>query len=463
MPVLFDDDLEVENGAAPRPVTVANQWLRELPVSGCPSPRSWRYYAQVLRGWMEHLKVHSIDVFDERARLKSALGSYAVHRACGPVRARFEATTWNQHMSVLGSFYRWAVAEQYARAEPFVYKQALTAYGDQVRERMVNQATRRGPKPHVTIKYLEADFAELFVKGLAGLRPDGREDDRFRGRETARNAAVGRLALATGLRRQEFTYLLAPEIPALPLRPTQLPIPFPVPAGVTKGRKYRTTWIDYETLAEVHRYLELSRTLAVAGSNWRPPAGWGEPFVVTEAGSTAGRVNGRRTTWASLRPAERRRLVGPGGGSMMLAVRFDGGPFTAWATVFERTATRIRECYEPRFPRVHPHRLRHSMALRTLELLVGGYYRQAAKLVRDTDADAALALYLSKADPLMVLRDLLGHSSVLTTESYLRRLDMTRIYRDAYDRAGSEHGLTDRAAAEREAEEEFDARGNEEV
>jgi len=42
--------------------------------------------------------------------------------------------------------------------------------------------------------------------------------------------------------------------------------------------------------------------------------------------------------------------------------------------------------------------------------------------VRDTDADAALVFYLTKADPLLVLRDLLGHSSVLVTEKYLKRL-----------------------------------------
>jgi hypothetical protein len=44
---------------------------------------------------------------------------------------------------------------------------------------------------------------------------------------------------------------------------------------------------------------------------------------------------------------------------------------------------------------------------------------------------------------------------VLTTEAYLRRLDMTRIYRNAYERAGQAHGLADIAAAEREAEDEF--------
>lgn len=72
---------------------------------------------------------------------------------------------------------------------------------------------------------------------------------------------------------------------------------------------------------------------------------------------------------------------------------------------------------------------RHSFAMHTLERLVVGYYRHAARLVADTGGDAALALYLTKADPLLVLRDLLGHASVATTQSYLPLLDTRRIYR----------------------------------
>ena len=207
-------------------------------------------------------------------------------------------------------------------------------------------------------------------------------------------------------------------------------------------------------MKEAH-YLELDRAAAAGGSAWHPPGRWGEPLTVTGPGPRGARVNGVRCSWDSLTPAERRRLVAPDGGCCLLAVKAGGGPFTAWATVFERTSDRIRARFEPRFPPVWPHRLRHTFSMRTLEYLVTGHYRQAAKLVRDTDADAALVFYLSKADPLLVLRDLLGHNSTLTTEKYLRRLDTTRIYREAYEQAGAGDGLLSDAEADQEATAEF--------
>lgn len=460
MPVLVDDDLLFEDGpGAPRPSVAVNQWLRELPASGCPSPGSWESYARVLKEWAEFLSGHGAALFDSREQLKLALGKYAEYRAAGPAERRFAATTWGRHMSVLSLFYRWAMDEGHAQAEPFTYRTARALFAGTGREVKVNLAVRRTPKPHVTIRYLEPDFARLFLDGLRGLGPGGEADPYYRGRELARNAAVGELALATGMRLREFSSLLAWEIPPLPPRRVKVPISFPVPTAIAKGRKFRATWISYDALAAVHHYLEVDRPATVDGTAWFPSARWGEPLQVTDPDERGGKVNGVRRRWDTLTPAERRRLVAPGGGTCILAAKAGGGPFTAWASVFERTADRIRARHEPRFPHVSPHRLRHSFSMHTLEYLVSGHYRQAAEVAQATgrgeDPDAALMLYLTKADPLLVLRDLLGHSTVLTTEKYLHKLDTTRIYREAYECSGlARSGIPD-AEAQREADAEF--------
>jgi hypothetical protein len=198
MPVLIDDDLRFEDGpGAPRPSVVVNQWLRELPSSGAPSPKSWEYYARAVKEWREFLAVHGVGLLDSRVRLKQALGKYAGHRAAGPVAERLAATTWAQHMSILSLFYRWAISEGHAEAEPFTYRTARALLAGTGREVRVNLAVRRMPRPHVTVKYLEPDFTELFLNGLRGLGAD----DGYRGRELARNAAIGELTTLPGWRQ----------------------------------------------------------------------------------------------------------------------------------------------------------------------------------------------------------------------------------------------------------------------
>ena len=167
---------------------------------------------------------------------------------------------------------------------------------------------------------------------------------------------------------------------------------------MARGGKYRTTWVDYPALAAVHHYPGLDRA-AVRTGRRGGRRGVGEPPPVTEPVPAGAGSTGCGSVGMGSRPGQRRRLVAPEGGSCLLAVRSDGGPFTAWESAFTRASQRIRRRFEPRFPHVHPHRLRHSFALATLERLVGGYYAQAAGLVMATrrGGHQALALYLAKS------------------------------------------------------------------
>jgi site-specific recombinase XerD len=432
MPVLIDEDLRFEDAAGPRPATVMNLWLRELPVSGAPSPRSWQTYAQVLKGWAEFLDARGVPVFADRQRLRDALSMYAGYRLSGPLEVRLSPASWNLAVKALSSFYQWAAAEGYAPTVPFSYVRQSMTRPDGVRVEVTrNLATVRTGNAHATRKYLETPYAEVLMQALAGNDPAGERDVSFRGRETGRNAAVIGLALSSGLRLQEFAHLTVYEVPPLPRRRTAVPVPLVLAPPTAKGRRGRSTWIDYDDLARVHDYIAWERAAATEGSRWRPR----DPLFVEAPTHDGAVISGTRRRWHTLTPAERLRLVAPGGGSALLAVQSGGTPFVDWPTVLRRTAQRIRERYEPSFPHVHPHVTRHTFAMAALERLVRGYYQQAAQLVVDAGGDDALALYLTKADPLLVLRDLLGHASAATTQAYLHLLDTQRIFRDAYTAA----------------------------
>lgn len=437
MPVLIDDDLELDDGTAPRPTAVMNRWLRELPVSGAPAPKTWLTYAQVLKTWAEFLACNGISALADKERLREALSLYAEHRLSGPAEVRLSAASWNLAVKTLAAFYRWAESEGHVEAVPFSFAAHSYIRPDGARvEQSRNLAAVRGGKAHSARSYLEPQFVDVVMKALAGNDPEGKRDS-FRGYETGRNAAIIGLALSTGLRAQEFTHLTVYEVPPLPARRTAVPVPLRLAPPTTKGGRGRSTWIAHDALAAVHDYINWDRAASVSASRWMPRS----PLIIENPTYGGAQINGIQRRWHTLTPSERVRLVMPGGGSALLAVRSGGGPFMSWASVLRRTSERIRRQWEPGFPHLHPHITRHTFAMATLERLVRGYYQQAARLEIDAGGDSALALYLTKADPLLVLRDLLGHSSAATTQAYLHLLDTQRVYRDAYSSAQPESDL----------------------
>jgi hypothetical protein len=186
-----------------------------------------------------------LPVFSSRQELVAALGTYADRRLSGPLDERLVSSPWELQVTALSRFYSWAVSEGLTSAVPFTQAVGMRMVDGRLVQGERNLARLRRPKPHMKIQHLEGDFAELFCHGLAGLGPGGLEDEGFRGRFPGRNEAMGGLVLGTGMRRREFSHLLVHEVPPLPAEPTEVPIPWAVPELAAKGRKFRTTWIDY--------------------------------------------------------------------------------------------------------------------------------------------------------------------------------------------------------------------------
>ena len=322
--------------------------------------------------------MHGVGLFDSRERLKAGLSRYAEHRAAGPAGARLAWKATGRHISILSSFYRWAIAEGHAEAEPFTYRFARALFAGTGRgstgesgDPAHAEAARDGQVPGTGLhRTIPRRAARAGAGRLAGQRiPRPGTGPQRRGRRPCagdRAAAAGvHLPAAVG----------GP--PAAAGRATA-PIPFPVPAAITKGRKFRTTWNSYEALAAVHDYLELDRAATAEGSGWRPPRRWGEPLHVTDPRPQGGRVNGVRSRFG---PPSRPPT---GGGWLRLkagracwrsgtaAARSRPGPRSSSGP---RTASQL----EPRFPHVWPHRLRHTFSMRTLEYLVSGQPQPEAR------------------------------------------------------------------------------------
>ncbi|CAO0837286.1 hypothetical protein SMICM17S_04039 [Streptomyces microflavus] len=192
MPVLIDDDLLFEDApGSPRPTTVANRYLAELPINGAPAVRTWENSAGCLSAWLTFLQERGVHPFADRRELRGALSMYTEYRLVGPLKARWDHTTWNLHVSILSAFYDWGEGRGCAQRRALhLPRGAPWPTASWRRSRRTWQSwgalglTRRSS--------IWQDFAELFVRALAGLDPLGEPDLRYRRpREGARNAAMG--------------------------------------------------------------------------------------------------------------------------------------------------------------------------------------------------------------------------------------------------------------------------------
>ncbi|MGH2351024.1 MAG: tyrosine-type recombinase/integrase [Chloroflexota bacterium] len=408
MPFLIADD-----GAYAADV---NHWLRQLPSGGARSPNTWLAYARDASVWLRFLAKRDVDLWS--ATDDDVAAFHATRRLSGP-HARVSASSWNRAVSSLDGLYAWGVEHGRIVVSPFKHRIVRSATGAPLR---VNQAKEKGARTG-DLRFLALDqYLRFRDVGLLGHLPDGSEDPSGRVVTGFRNALFADLLVTTGMRMQECGSLLVAEIPAIEtLPPGQKSVAFALAPAICKRRKGRTIRLPVRLVRELHRYVDLDRSLALA--NWRPSS---EPdyLIVTDADSLGARIVGRkrRIRWADVDPATRRRvLIDKGDGPQPLSLWISdrgGKPINPahWTGVFDLATQRCRRAGVE--VRATPHMLRHTFAVHTLGHLV----REVIALGRPSPGGQA-AYQRVIADPLRTLQRLLGHSDLATTHQYLQYTD----------------------------------------
>lgn len=260
--------------------------------------------------------------------------------------------------------------------------------------------------------------------GVRGYLPTGLPDRAFRGRNAARNALFCDLMVRTGLRLAEQTGLTLFDVPEIDLdrayAPTRLP------SAIAKNGSGRRIYIPAGVLRDLWDYIRFDRAELIeqarrGGIYDRLP----DTLLVTDplTGSIAPRTaGGRRRPVETLNPRQRRRLFvcGPEGlepASLWLNQR--GLPLMpgTWQSMFADANDRCRH-HEVGL-RAHPHLLRHTYAVVTLEQLQREHIRELGAM----NPGQRTTYEQVFGDPLDWVRRRLGHRSVETTFKYLHTLN----------------------------------------
>lgn len=314
-----------------------------------------------------------------------------------------EFTTLDTELGCLSSFFRYATSMGWVRANPFpswAGRNTLTSG-----KRKVRQA-----------RFLTAPQTAHFL--AAGLRGDGSALE-SRPAAPERDYVFGLLLAATGLRREEGALVLDHEIPSLSGFP---------PDGVhvfERTGKMGVTRSIYVT-AEVARTIDLYRQTERAALVRRHQMVLRrlrreERLLIVDdltrlRGQPAVVIGGHARSTLALDDEDRARAV---------RILDDGsieplGLFVArglppvlgyWNQLFSDARDRVFDLGAPERPPAHitvtPHTLRHSFAVAMLAALM--------QEGRERTGDP----YLLLANPVLTVKELLGHASISTTYHYL--------------------------------------------
>lgn len=343
---------------------------------------------------------------------------------------RVAGTTWSQEVSHVNQFYVWAVKAGHARANPIPQRRRRSAPPGAVQWRGSSSETVPATYSHdengQRIEWLPpAAYRRWRDVGLRGYGSDGLPNTRFRGRWASRNATYADLMVRTGMRLTEQSSLTVLEIPTP--RGMGGYQRFWLPGPIAKYFSARWIYTPEGVVQDLASYAEFDRAEVVDNAraarryrDVRRPlviSDLSRPTVVRQVGSAAR----QRIKLRELTPKERRRLfieTEDGLEPALFWLGEDGMPLTvsAWKSVFATANTRCSD--HGVAMACHPHLLRHSFAVITLEQLQRGHLADLAELTPQQRGHYTRIF----GDPLDWVRRRLGHTSVMTTAIYLHAL-----------------------------------------
>ena len=254
--------------------------------------------------------------------------------------------------------------------------------------------------------------------GMKGMNADGLPRPAFRGRWATRNAVFCDLMVRTGLRLAEQSALTVFDLPT-----EHQPVSyqrFRLPEAIAKGSSTRWVYIPESIVRELINYRDGDRRQIIDDARAhgrydkiaRPlvvedPA---QPIAVdyTNAGVKA------RVKVSNLDHTDRRRLYIAGDrglepASFWLTERGMPVSVSRWKGLFHEANVRCADVGIPL--RVHPHMLRHTFAVVTLEQLQRGHIAA----LREQTAEQRGHYTRIFGDPLDWVRRRMGHRSITTT------------------------------------------------
>lgn len=401
---------------------------------GCPIILNANFWP--LQPWSEFLRLYAQNISLNSARAYGRdlfrLAQYLDERAIDIVDVnndhlleyreyRFEhglgSRSWQRETVVLRAFFEFLVCQRLIDDTPWL---AVGRYS----------VVRPRPTSHdMQVRALSrADWLQFKNVGLGGQMPDGSMDSSFRGRSPLRDTTAAELALTTGMRLQEWSSVLLPEILQAEDGGASLLL-----EETTKGKRRRTVYIPEPTVRDVDLYVRTERARTV-----RRAQGWltknsKSLAHVEEIDPMAGRVtyclhgHTYRRTFHQIPIPHRSVLVAQLDDRiepLSLFIGTSGKPPSkrSWHGRFSRANERLRG-FSPdgELPRssITPHDLRHTFAIVMLQNLQIRAMERSHPRAQGQGTISEHIIF----NPLLTVQRLLGHANPSSTMIYLRYVE----------------------------------------